>query len=94
MSARAQRIIPFEQLHEMASENMKKHFLALRSVGRTHAESPESFYGFRAEDVIELHFHQNGFARGVWYRLKDRRVINVLGQEAPRDRARYVASTH
>jgi hypothetical protein len=94
MSAKPLRFVPLDQLHQLSRETMQKHFLAFKSVGRTRAGSPEGFYGFRAEDVIEMHFHQNGFGRGVWYRLKDGRVINVLGQEAPRDRAWYVASTH
>jgi hypothetical protein len=88
------RAIAFEQLHEIASKTMHGQFVSLRDGGKTHAASPEEFYGFQAEDVIEIHLHLHSFGSGVWYRLKDGRVIDALGKPSERDRAWYVISAH
>ena len=88
------RILPDEVLHTVARETMREHFQLLRSKGKTDARAPEAFYGFRAEDVAEIHFHKQGFGRGVWYRLKDGRVINALGKPSERDRYWYVSAAH
>lgn len=88
------RIIPDELLHTVARETMREHFLRLKSRGKTTAQAPEQFYGFRPEDVIEMHFHKQGFGRGVWYRLKDGRVIDALGRKSEPERNWYVSSAH
>jgi len=88
------RVIPDEELHSVAREAMREHFELLRAKGRTDAQAPEEFYGFTPEDVAEIHFHKQGFGRGVWYRLKDGRVINALGNQSDPERYWYVSSAH
>ena len=57
---------------------MHAHFGRLWETGKAgKARTPEEFYGFRPKDVVEMHFHKHGFGRGVWYRLKDGRVIEA-----------------
>lgn len=86
--------ISAEQLHQMARENMSAHFVALRNASRTRARSLEEFYGFRPEDVAALHLHKHGVGRGVWFRLKDGRVVDGYGKPAEREHAWYVTSAH
>ncbi|MCU1336049.1 MAG: hypothetical protein JWO19_1630, partial [Bryobacterales bacterium] len=68
---------------------MRAHFVVLRTQGMTAAPTPEAFYGFRAANVIELHFRKRGAGRGLWYRLKDGRVIDAFGKRALRSRSAY-----
>jgi hypothetical protein len=69
---------------------MNAHFSRLFSKGKNRgAETPEQFYGFRPEDVDEMHFHKQGFGKGVWYRVKDGRVIDALGRPSERERHWY-----
>lgn len=89
-----QRVLADDELHKIARDAMLVHFSELRRKGKTRAASPEQFYGFRAEDVIEMHFHKHGFGRGVWYRLKDGRVIDALGKPSHRERHWYVSTAH
>src|SRR6185369_3471559 len=74
------RAIPDDHLHDVARNTMRAHFIVMREKGKTAAEEPEQFYGFRAEDVTDIHFNKQGFGRGIWYRLQDGRVIDVLGK--------------
>jgi hypothetical protein len=89
-----QRMIPDDELHEVARETMQAHLHRLRVTGKTEAHEPEEFYGFRAEDVTEMHFHKHGIGRGVWYRLKDGRVIDAIGKPSEPDRIWYVSPAH
>jgi len=86
--------IPLEQLHQMARETMSAHFLRLRDAGKTRASGPEAFYGFQPEDVAEMFLHKHGVGRGVWFRLKDARVIDAQGKPSEPDRVWYVTSAH
>jgi len=86
--------IPFEQLHQMARETMSAHFLRLRDAGKTGASGPQEFYGFRPEDVAEMHLHKQGFGRGVWYRLTDGRVFDAAGKPSHPERYWYVSTAH
>jgi len=89
-----QRVIDDSELHKIARDTMQAHFRRLRERGKTKAATPEQLYGFRAEDVIEMHFRQHGTGAGVWYRLKDGRVIDALGKPAERERSWYVTAAH
>ena len=91
--AKATRITD-EKLQHIARETMSAHFLRHRSAGATRASGPEEFYGFRPQDVAEIFLHKHGFGRGVWFRLKDGRVIDVHSRPSDRDRAWYVTSAH
>jgi hypothetical protein len=89
------RVISDEELRGIVWKAMQEHFASLCSKGRTgDAATPQEFYGFQPEDVAELHFHQHGVGRGVWYRLKDGRVIDALGKPAHNERHWYVAPVH
>ena len=82
--------IPDEVLRNIAHETMHRHFRALSDKGKNRgAGTPEKFYGFRAGDVDEMHFHKHGFGEGVWYRLKDGRVIDALGNASEPERLWY-----
>jgi hypothetical protein len=83
-----------EQMHQMAFDNMRAHFVLLHRAGRTRARSPEEFYGFRPDDVSESHLHKQGFGRGVRFRLRDGRVIDVYGKASHPERYWYVSSAH
>ena len=88
------RIIPDDELHEVARQTMRAHLQQLRVAGETAAAEPEEFYGFRAEDVAEIHFQKHGAGRGVWYRLKDGRVIDAIEKPSEPDRIWYVSPVH
>lgn len=84
-----------EKMRLWASEAMRRQFLHLRNRGKARgAATPEEFYGFNAGDVTDLYFHKHGFGRGLWFRLKDGRVIDFRGQPSQPDRAWYVAPAH
>jgi len=89
-----QRVVPVEELHLMARETMSANFLRLRDAGKTKAGGPEELYGFRPEDVAEMHLTKQGFGRGLWYRLKDGRVIDAAGRPSDQERYWYVSNTH
>lgn len=78
----------------LAGEAMRRQFLHLRRKRKTRARSPQEFYGFRAEDVSEIYLRKHGIGRGLWFRLKDGRVIDALGKPSERDRAWYVTRAH
>lgn len=78
-----------EELLRRADEIMRAHLLVLRTRKMTRANTPEEFYGFRAEDVECLHFQKRRFGAGLWFRLKDGRVLDALGQPSQRWRALY-----
>jgi hypothetical protein len=73
---------------------MSANFLRLREAWKTQANGPEELYGFRPEDVAEMHLNKQGFGRGLWYRLKDGRVFDAAGQPSRPERYWYVSSTH
>jgi hypothetical protein len=69
---------------------MRAYHLVLRINGKTQTKTPEEFYGFLARDVVEIYIRKKGFGSGVWYRLKDGRVIDAFGKRSSRVRERYV----
>ena len=83
-----------EEILPMAGASMRAQFVVSRTMGKTRASTPEKFYGFKASDVIEMHFHKRGFGGGVWYRLKDGRVIDAQGRRSRRTRSWYSARAH
>jgi DMSO/TMAO reductase YedYZ molybdopterin-dependent catalytic subunit len=85
-------VISVEELQNMVRDTMQKRFLQVH--GRTKATTPEEFYGFRAEDVVELHNHKQGARYGAWWRLKDGRVFDLAGRPSEPERHWYQSSTH
>ena len=87
--------IPDSVMRTIADETMKAHFRILCSKAKNcGAETPEQFYGFKPDDVDEMHFHKQGFGKGVWYRLKDGRVIDALGNPSEVERHWYVPTSN
>jgi hypothetical protein len=84
------QLIPDAVIRGIAHQTMTVNFQVLRGKGKHRgAQTPEQFYGFRPEDVEEMHFYKQGFGEGVWYRLKGGRVINVLGKASEPERHWY-----
>jgi hypothetical protein len=75
----------------MAHASMRAYFVVLKTNGKTRASTPETFYGFQAADVLEMYFHKRGSGNGLWYRLKDGRIIDALGKPSRRARSWYSA---
>ena len=49
----------------------------------------EDVFGFSAGDIDGIHTHKTGVGDGVWFRLKDGRVISALAEESDADPALY-----
>lgn len=49
----------------------------------------EDIFGFCASDVDGIHTHKTGAGDGVWFRLKDGRVISAYAEESETDPALY-----
>jgi hypothetical protein len=79
-----------EQMHQIVDNTMRAHFLVMRTMRRTRARTCREFYGFRASDVIMMHLQKQGLGSGLWFRLKDGRVIDALGRPSHRFRSWYV----
>ncbi len=74
---------------------MVKHYQRLWRSEKTVAHSPEEMFGFRAEDVEQIHFKKQGVpVEGTWYRLKDGRVIDQYGLPSEPDPYYYDTTTH
>ena len=86
--AKSQPWVQTRTMLQMAATSMRAHFVVLKTQGMTNAPTPETFYGFEAADVIELHFRK-GSGRGLWFRLRDGRVIDAFGKRALRSRSAY-----
>ena len=78
-----------EQMHQIVDNRMHAHFLVMRTMRRTRARTCREFYGFRASDVIMMHLQKQGSGSGLWFRLKDGRVIDALGRPSHRFRSWY-----
>ena len=73
----------------MVDTAMRAHFVVLRTHSRTgSARTAEEFYGFRAQDVIEMHYRKRGSGRGLWFRLRNGRVISAVGRPSQRAQPR------
>jgi hypothetical protein len=79
-----------EQMHRIVDSTMRAHFLVMRTMRRTRARTCREFYGFRDSDVIMMHFQKQGLGSGLWFRLKDGRVIDSVGRPSHRFRSWYV----
>jgi hypothetical protein len=88
---RSQPGLPAGKIRRMARASMRAHFVVLKTHGKTRASTPETFYGFQAADVLEMYFHKRGSGEGLWYRLRDGRIIDALGKPSQRARSWYSA---
>lgn len=73
---------------------MEKHFRVLKGLGFTEAACKEKFYGFEAVEVVRVHFSKQGRGAGVFFRLRDGRVIDTAAQEHNPDPIWYDQTTH
>jgi hypothetical protein len=91
---RSRRAVSLDELQHMARTAMETWFRVIRAKAQTKARTPEEFYGFRAEDVAAMHYRKHGFGRGVWFRLKDGRVVDAKGKSSEPDHIWYEATSH
>jgi len=49
----------------------------------------EDVFGFSADDIDGIHTHKTGVGDGVWFRLKDGRVISAHAEESEANPALY-----
>ena len=73
---------------------MEKHFRVLKGLGFTEAARKEEFYGFEAVEVDRVHFSKQGCGAGVFFRLRDGRVIDTEAREHDPDPIWYDQTTH
>jgi hypothetical protein len=73
---------------------MDRYFRCFRILHGIRAETKEEFYGFAASDVHTFYSHKQGLGAGLYYRLRDGRVIDAGGQPHDPDPLLYDAATH
>lgn len=73
---------------------MEKHFRIRKGLGQTQAASKEEYFGFSYHEVALVHSHKQGVGAGLFFRLRDNRVIDVLGQSHDPNPLWYDATTH
>ena len=59
---------------------LEEHFQVNKGLGLTEATSKEEYYGFAADDIDRVYFHE-GFGAGLFVRLRDGRVFDSCGYE-------------
>jgi hypothetical protein len=60
---------------------LRERFEVNKGLGLTEAASKEQFYGFEAGDIVRVYFHKQGFGAGLFFRLRDGRVIDSCACE-------------
>jgi hypothetical protein len=73
---------------------MDMYFRRGKVLGLTRAQSSLEFFGFHCNDVQGLHEHKQGFGVGLFFRLNDGRVFDVMARPHDPDPAYYDATTH
>ena len=73
---------------------MEKHFRVRKELGLTQAANKKEFYGFEGSDVVLVHEHKQGVGPGLYFRLRDGRVIDVAGEPHNPHPIWYDATTH
>ena len=73
---------------------MEKHFRVRKGLGLTQAASKEEYFGFTCRDVVLVHGHKQGSGAGLFFRLRDNRVIDVDGQPHDADPLWYDQTAH
>jgi hypothetical protein len=73
---------------------MEKHFRIRKGLGLTQAATKEAFYGFEGSDVVQVHEHRQGVGPGLYFRLRDGRVIDVAAEPHDPHPVWYDATTH
>ena len=73
---------------------MEKHFRVRKGLGLTQAASKEEYFGFSYRDVVRVHGHKQGCGAGLFFRLRDNRVIDVAGESHDPDPLWYDQTTH
>lgn len=72
---------------------MEKYWRRGINMGRTTpATPPETYFGFSAMDVEQMHYHMVGEGEGIWFRLLDGRVFDWQGRPSSPDRSLYDAT--
>ena len=63
-------------------------------LGTTTAKSPEEHFRFQAIDVEAIRQHKQGVGSGLWFQVRDGRMVDFLGFVDDPDRSLYDATTH
>ena len=73
---------------------LEKPSLVNKGLGLTEAASKEEFYGFGADDIIRVYFHKQGFGAGLFFHLRDGRVIDSCACEHNSEPILYQETMH
>jgi len=73
---------------------MNRHFGVAKALGFTDAQTVEEFYGFHYNHVATFHCHKQGFGCGLFFRLHDGRVFDVMAGPHDPDPSLYDQTTH
>jgi hypothetical protein len=73
---------------------LEKHFRVRKELGLTQAAKKKEFYGFEGSDVVVAHEHKQGVGPGLYFRLRDGRVIEVAAQPHDPHPIWYDPTTH
>ncbi len=73
---------------------MEERFRVNKELGLTEAASKEAFYGFVAGDIVRVYFHKQGFGPGLFFRLRDGRVIDSGACDHNSDPILYEETMH
>jgi hypothetical protein len=60
---------------------LERHFKIRKELGWTRAATKEEFFGFEANEIIRIYDHRRGFGSGLFFRLRDGRVMDSSGRE-------------
>lgn len=74
------------RLFELLMETHHRYGMLL---GFTTATSPEQYFGFHHEDVKEVHTYKLGEGGGIWFRLRNGRVVDQVGLPDEADPSLY-----
>ena len=85
---------PFNLDAKVYGEVMDKHFRIAQGLGLTGARSTEEFFGFDCNHVAGFHYHRQGYGSGLFFRLHDGRVFDVMARPHDPDPAYYDVTTH
>jgi hypothetical protein len=85
---------PFNLDPKVYGDVMDKHFRVAQGLGLTNARSTEEFFGFHYNQVAGFHYHKQGWGTGLFFRLRDGRVFDVMARPHDPDLSWYDQTTH
>jgi hypothetical protein len=73
---------------------MEKHFAILKGLGLTEAVTKEEFYGFDSSAIIGNYSSKMGEGAGIYFILRDGRVVDTSGRSHDPDPVWYNQISH